>query len=204
MLICATLYSCQLTSNTASSEESISSGSRITRALGVMVDASARGVLRTRVRPTHGLTRLAGEVTLLVLATVIVCPALHIDTGHQGVTLETSRAHTLGRVELNNALSSATTRPVRVEAGVETVLIDAGLVDRTVIVCATLRSVALAVGVAPVARRTGAHWMVRARSALGLRRARAADHARVNAALVDAGLGLGTVWVLSALGSGLN
>ena len=169
-----------------------------------MVDASARGVLGARVRPTHGLTRLAGEVTLLVLATVLVCPALHIDTGYQGITLETGRAHTLGRVELNNALSPAATRPVRVEAGVEAVLIDAGLVDRTVIVSATLRSVALAVGVAPVVRRTGAHWMVRARAALGLGRARLADHARINAALVDAGLGHGTVWVLSALWSGLN
>ena len=117
----------------------------------MVVDASTRGVLSTRVQPTHGLTRLAGEVTLLVLATVLVYSALHIDTGHQGVTLETSSAHTLGRVELNNALSSATTRPVRVEAGVETVLIDAGLVDRTVIISATLRSVALAVGVTPIA-----------------------------------------------------
>ena len=117
----------------------------------MVVDASTRGVLGTRVRPTHSLTRLAGEVTLLVLATVLVYPALHIDTGHQGVTLETGRAHTLGRVELNNALSTATTRPVRVEAGVETVLIDAGLVDRTVVVSATLRSVALTVGVTPIA-----------------------------------------------------
>ena len=33
--------------------------------------------------------------------------------------------------------------------------------------------------------------MVRARSTLGLGRARVVDHARVNAALVDAGLGLG-------------
>ena len=152
MSILATLNSwlCNLTSNTASSEVSISSGAGITRALSVMVDASTRGVLGTRVRPTHGLTRLAGEVTLLVLATVLVCPALNIDTGHQGVTLETSRAHTLGRVELNNALSSSATRPVRVEAGVEAVLIDAGLVDRTVVVSATLRSVALTVGVTPI------------------------------------------------------
>ena len=152
MLILATLNSClcNLTSNTASSEVSISSGAGITRALSVVVDASTRGVLSTRVRPTHGLTRLAGEVTLLVLATVLVCPALHIDTGHQGVTLETSRAHTLGGVELYNALSSSATRPVRVEAGVEAVLIDAGLVDRTVVVSATLRSVALTVGVTPI------------------------------------------------------
>lgn len=55
----------------------------------MVVDAGARGVLGARVWPTHGLTRLAGEVTLLVLATILVNPALHIDTGHQGVTLET-------------------------------------------------------------------------------------------------------------------
>ena len=169
-----------------------------------MANASARGVLGTRVRPTHGLTRLTGEVALLVLATVLVCPTLHIDTRHQGVTLETSGAHTLGRVELNNTLSSAAAGPVRVEARVEAVLIDAGLVDRAVIVGATLRSVALTVGVAPVARGTGAHRVVRVRGTLGLGRAWVADHARVNAALIDAGLGLRTVWVLCALGSGLN
>ena len=105
-----------------------------------MANAGARGVLGTRVWPTHGLTRLTGEVALLVLATVLVCPALHIDTRHQGVTPETSGAHTLGRVELNNTLSSAAAGPVRVEARVEAVLIDAGLVDRAVIVGATLRS----------------------------------------------------------------
>ena len=170
----------------------------------MMADAGARGVLGTRVRLTHGLTRLAGEVTGLVLATILVCPALHIDTGHQGVALEAGGAHALGRVELNNTLSSAAAGSVRVEARVEAVLIDTGLVDRTVIVSATLGSVALAVGVTPVARRTRAHWVVRACGALGLGRARVAHHARINAALVDASLGLGTVWVLSALWSGLN
>ena len=170
----------------------------------MVVDASARSVLGTRVRPTHGLTRLAGEVTLLVLATVLIPPALHIDTGHQGIALQTRGADTLGRVELSNALGSSAARPVRVEAGVETVLIDAGLVDRAVIVSATLGSVALAVGVAPIALGTGAHWMVGARSALCLGRALIAHNTRVNAALVDAGLALGTVWVLSALWSGLD
>ena len=116
-----------------------------------MVDAEARGVLSTRVLATHGLTRLTDELAGLVLATVVVNSALDIDAGHQGVALQSCAAHTLGRVELYNALSSATTRPVRVEAGVETVLIDAGLVDRTVIVSATLRSVALTVGVTPIA-----------------------------------------------------
>ena len=170
----------------------------------MMANAGARGVLGTRVRPTHGLTRLAGEVTLLVLATILISPALHIDTGHQGVTLQTHGADTLGRVELSDALGSSAAGPVRVEAGVEAVLIDAGLVDWTVIVSATLRSVALAVGVAPIALGTGAHWVVGAGSALCLGRARTAHNTRVNAALVDAGLALGTVGVLSALWSGLD
>ena len=133
-----------------------------------MANAGARGVLGTRVWPTHGLTRLTGEVALLVLATVLVCPALHIDTRHQGVTLETSGAHTLGRVELNNTLSSAAAGPVRVEARVEAVLIDAGLVDRAVIVGATLRSVALAVRISSVALRTGADWVMGPGGALSL------------------------------------
>ena len=46
--------------------------------------------------------------------------------------------------------------------------------------------------------------MVGARSALRLGRALIAYNTRVNAALVDAGLALGTVWVLSALWSGLD
>ena len=170
----------------------------------MVIDASTRGILGTRVWSTNCLTRLTGEVTLLILTTILICPALHIDTGHQRVTLETSGADTLGRVELYNALSSSATGTVRVKARVEAVFIDAGLVDWAVIVSATLRSVALTVGVTPIALRTGAHWMVGACSALCLRRARVIHHTRVNAALVDAGLALGTVRVLSALWSGLD
>lgn len=170
----------------------------------MVIDASTRGILRTRVWAAHCLTRLTGEVTLLILTTILICSALHIDTGHQRVTLETSGADTLGRVELSNALSSSAAGTVRVEARVEAVLIDAGLVDWTVIVSATLRSVALTVGVTSIALRTGAHGMVGACSALCLRRTRIVHHTRVNAALVDAGLALGTVWVLSALWSGLD
>lgn len=107
-------------------------------------------------------------------------------------------------MELSDALGSSATGPVRVEAGVKAVLIDAGLVDWAVIVSATLWSVALAVGVSPIALGTGAHWVVGARSALRLGRTLIAHNTRVNAALVDAGLALGTVGVLSALWSGLD
>ena len=166
---------------------------------------------------------MTDEVTGLVLATVIVNSTLHIDTGHQRVALQSCAAYTLGGVELcnrenvsngwivlanetyfNNTLSPAATRPVRVETRVETVLIDAGLVDGTIIVSATLRSVTLSVGVSSVSLGTRADRMVGACLTRGLGSTWVADNAGVNTPLIDACLGLGTLWVLSTLGSGCN
>ena len=188
-----------------------------------MVDADTRGILSTRAGVTHGLTRLTDEVTGLVLATIIVNSALHIDTGHQRIALQSSAAHTLGRVKLdnrqrisnvqcylpvktyfNNTLCTATTRPLRVEAWVETVLIDASLVDRTIIVSATLWAVTLSVWVSSVSLGTRADRMVGACLTRGLGSTRVADNTRVNTPLVDACFGLWTLGILSTLGSGCN
>ena len=193
-----------LTSDTAGSEESVAPRARVTRALGLVLDTATRGVLAARVCAAHGFTGLADEVTSLVLATVLITATLHIDTGHERVALQPRAAHALGRVELHDALGAPAAGPRRVGAGVQTVLIDAGLAQRTVAVRAALRPVALGVGVAPVALRTRAHGVVGTCAARGLGRTGVAGDARVDAVLVDAGLGLGTVRVLRTLGPGRN
>ena len=104
----------------------------------------------------------------------------------------------------NNTLSSSSARSISVETGVETVLVDAGLVHWTVIVGPTLWSVTLSVRIAAVSLRTRAHGMVGTCGTRGLRGARVVDNTRVNAVLVDTGLVLRTVGVLCTLGSWLD
>ena len=153
---------------TDTSHEAIAPGSRVTGALRLVVGGHTGGVLGTGAGQTDGAAGLGDEVTGLVLPAVLVCPALHTDTGHQGVALQALTAHTLGLVELHQALGPPATRAVRVEARVETVLVDAGFVEGTVSVGATLRSVTLTVRISSVALRTGADWVVGPGGALGL------------------------------------
>ena len=150
------------------SHEAIAPGSWVTGALWLVVGGHTGGVLSTGAGQTDRAAGLRDEVTGLVLPAVLVCPALHTDTGHQGVALQALTAHTLGLVELHQALGPSATRAVRVEARVETVLVDAGFVEGTVSVGATLRSVALTVRISSVALRTGADWVVGPGGALGL------------------------------------
>ena len=89
-----------LTSYATSAKEWISSSSWVTRTFRLVVDASTRGILGTRVWPTHGLTCLTEEVTCLVLTTVVINPTLNIYTCHQGVALESDRTYTACLVEL--------------------------------------------------------------------------------------------------------
>ena len=107
-------------------------------------------------------------------------------------------------MELHQALGPTPTRLGRVKTGVQTVLVDASFVERTVGVGSTLRSVALAVRVTSVAFRTGANRMVSPGGALRLGGAGVVNNARVYAVLVNTGLALRTVWVLCALRSGLD
>lgn len=151
------------------SHEAIAPGFRVTGALGLVGGGQTGGVLSTGGGQTDWAAGLRYEVTGLVLPAVLVSPALHTDTGHQGVALQALATHTLGLVELHQALGPAATWTVRVQTRVETVLVDAGFVERTVSVSATLRSVALAVGISSVALRTGADWVVDPGGALGLR-----------------------------------
>ena len=184
--------------------EAIAPGARVTGALRLVVGGHTAGVLGTGAGQTDGAAGLGDEVAGLVLPAVLVSPALHTDAGHQGVALQTLATHTLGLVELHQALGPPATRAVRVETRVETVLVDASFVDGTVGVSATLRSVALCVRVPSVPLRAGAHWVVGPGGALRLGGARVVNNARVYTVLVDTGLALRTVWVLCALGSRLD
>jgi hypothetical protein len=140
--------------------------------------------LRARCRLADRTAGLAQEVAGLVVATVVVHLALHADAGHQRVALQAHRAHAARSVEIHTAFRAAAARGRGGQAGVDTVLLDASLVQRTVGVGPTLGAVALAVGVAAVAFRTRADRVVGAGVALGLRRAGVLHKAGVDAALV--------------------
>jgi hypothetical protein len=89
----------------------------------------ANGALRTRGRLADGAAGLAEEVTGLIVATVVVHLTLHMDAGHQRVALQAHRADAARRMELDAALRGpAAWRGRRSETGVDTVLLDAGLV----------------------------------------------------------------------------
>ena len=104
----------------------------------------------------------------------------------------------------NNTFSSSSTRSVCVEARIETVLIDAGLVHRTIIVSSTLGPVALSVRITSISLWTRAHWVVGTCGTRGLWGARVVDNTRVNAVLIDTSLVLRTVRILGTLGSWLD
>ena len=169
-----------------------------------MPASRAHRALRARRGFTNRTAGLAQEVAGLVVATVVVHLALHADAGHQRVALQAHRAHAARRVEIHAAFRAASARGRGGQAGVDTVLLDAGLVKRTVGVGATLGAVALAVGVAAVAFRTRADRVVGAGVALGLRRAGVLHQAGVDAALVEAGLVLGALGICAALGTRFN
>lgn len=140
----------------------------------------------------------------MVLTTVVINPTLNIYTCHQGVALESDRTYTACLVEFNNTFSSSSTRSVCVEARIETVLIDAGLVHRTIIVSSTLGPVALSVRITSISLWTRAHWVVGTCGTRGLWGARVVDNTRVNAVLIDTSLVLRTVRILGTLGSWLD
>lgn len=104
----------------------------------------------------------------------------------------------------NNTLCSPATGSVRVETRVETVLIDTGLVHRTIIVSPALWSVTLSVRVSTISLGTRADRVVSTCETRGLWCTGVADNARVNTSLIDACFGLRTVRVLCTLWSRCN
>jgi len=125
-----------------------------------MVNSPTRSSLCTCAGTTDRTTGLTDIVTSLVLPTVRVRPTLHIDTSHKRITLETHSTHTSGLVEVHHTLGATATRSLCAQARVETVLLDAGLVHRAVVVNPTFWPVALSVGISSVALRTVADRMM--------------------------------------------
>ena len=98
----------------------------------------------------------------------------------------------------------ASARSIAGAADWATLLVTTGMSVEAVIIPPTLHLDAGNIGVALVTLLTGAHRVVGTCAARGLGRAGVAGDARVDAVLVDAGLGLGTVRVLRTLGPGCN
>ena len=158
----------------------------------MMIDAPTRSPLRTSIWLADRVAGLAGEVASLIRWTIIVCPALHVDTCNQWVALETDGTDASCLVVLSQTLRTSTTWSLGVQARIDTVFVDAGLVQWAVIVHPALRPVALSVRISSVALGTGAHRVMHSCCALRLWCTWVLHDARVDAVLVDARLVHGT------------
>ena len=136
--------------------------------------------------------------------TIIVCAALHVDACNERVALETDSADASRLVVFHQTLCTSAARSFSVQARIQAILVDTGLVQRAVVVDPTLWPVALSVGVSPIALRTRAHWMVHSCSALSLWGTWVLHDARVDAVFIDASFVHGTFRVCCALWSWLN
>ena len=93
-----------------------------------MIDAPTRSPLRTSIWLADRVAGLAGEVASLIRWTIIVCPALHVDTCNQWVALETDGTDASCLVVLSKTLRTSTTWSLGVQARIDTVFVDAGLI----------------------------------------------------------------------------
>ena len=184
--------------------EAISSRTRITCTLWLVIETYTWGILSACAWTTNRLTSLTHEVTGLVLSAVIVCSTLHIDTGHQRVTLESCAADTSCFMELNSTLSTSTTWSVWVETWIQTILINTGFVERTIVISSTFWSVALCVRISSISFRTCADGMVSSGVTLSLRCTWVTDNTWVNTPFINTGFTLRTIWVLGTFRSGCN
>merc|ERR1719320_1091871 len=185
-------------------DKSVSSCTRVTGTVWLMVDPPARGILGTCVRPTHWTTSLAYEVTSLVLATIIVCSALYIDTGNQRIPLQPCGADAPCLVELHQALGTSATGALSIQTRIQTILIDTGTVNRTVVIHSTLRSVALSVRVSAISFRTRTHGMMCPGGAPCLWSTGIVNDARIDASFIDTCLVLWAFGVRCAFRTWLN
>ena len=161
-------------------------------ALGLVVDAAAGGALRTCVRPTDRVTCLAGVVASMIRWTIIVCAALHIDTCNQRVALKTHSTDASRLVVFHQTLCTSATRSFGVQARIQAILVDTGLVQWAVIVHPALRPVALSVRISSVALGTRAHRVMHSCCALRLWSTWVLHDARVDAVFIDASFVHGT------------
>jgi hypothetical protein len=128
----------------------------------------------------------------LIRWTVVVCAALHIDACNERVALKTHSTDASRIVVFHKTLCTSAARSFGVQARIQAILVDTGLVQWAVVVDPTLRSVALAVRISPIALRTCAHWMMHPCSALSLWSTWVLHDARVDAVFIDASFVHGT------------
>jgi len=93
--------------------KSISSSSRVARALRLVVPCSTRRIPGTRGRRTHRCAGLTSELARLVLSTVVIYLTLNADARHQWVSLQPNWTHTAGLVEVNAAFGASPTWLIR-------------------------------------------------------------------------------------------
>lgn len=124
--------------------------------------------------------------------TIIVCSALHVDACNERVALKTDSTDASRLVVFHQTLCTSAAWSFCVQARIQAILVDTGLVQGAVIVDPALRPVALAVRISPIALRTCAHWMVHPCSALSLWGTWVLHDARVDAVFIDASFVHGT------------
>lgn len=180
------------------------SESDVTAALRLMVAPRTGGLRCTATRVAHRYTLLAQYLTLVVIPTVVVHIAFHAHAGHEGVALQPGRAHTARLVVLDAAFCAPTAWLGGCGAGVDTVLLHAGLVQWAVVVNATFRSITLSVRITAIALRTSAHWVMCTGCTCSFARTRILHNAGIDATLVDTRLGLGALGVFATFRSCFN
>ena len=74
------------------------------------------------------------ELTSLIIPTILIYLTLDTDTGYKRVPLKSNRTHTTRLMEVYSTLCTPTTRSLGTGAGVDTVLLDTGLIQGTVII----------------------------------------------------------------------
>lgn len=125
----------------------ISGSTRRTRALRLMFARDANRGLATGIvianRPANSIQSVAG----LVISAIFVVMADRGNARHTWIALSTLRADALGSVRNRSAFRTPTAHDITDETRSDTIVVPAGLIIRTVVVCLTFRSEALSLWV---------------------------------------------------------
>lgn len=170
-----------------------------TRALRLMALAFALRVRAAGVRIADGSANPVQAIASLVVGTVLVVLAHAGHASDQGIALGAGRARTGRAMILRQTLGVvAAADGAIVGARIQTLVIVAGLVVRTIVVRLAFGSEALSLRIAAPALRAEAQRTVLGGTAFGVGRARIAIGARIATALVDAGQRVGAFAVGAA------
>ncbi len=116
--------------------KAISLKRRLAPAVLTVVDGKAFSSRSANVCPAHRDTPLATIVTSFRLTAIIIFQAANLSASHNWISLQTRRTVAESNMALYSALCSLTTADA--VARVHTLMRNAGLGQRTVIVCDTL------------------------------------------------------------------